>query len=243
LLAPGVSTSQARLLEIRAYLDAVLEGKLPVNHEIMGHLQDVFNLLPNLNLESMVQHPHPPAPSSRVAPSGERRVALGGRAVRHCRLWLHLTVGRGGGAKRSRRSSCRPRDGARPGCRAFPHSRSASAARCGDASLPRAATPAARPRAALSEPAARAWGSRRPLRWVQVEAFAVKSNDMMLVMYLSSMIRSVVSLHNLINNKVVNKEAERSKDLKDEGLAKKADEKKKEKDEKQEGDAAEKMET
>jgi 26S proteasome regulatory subunit N8 len=121
---------EARLLEIRQYLDAVLEGKLPVNHEIMAHLQDVFNLLPNLNLESMV------------------------------------------------------------------------------------------------------------------EAFAIKSNDMMLVMYLSAMIRSVVSLHNLINNKVVNKEAERSKDLKDEGLAKKADDKKQAtEDSKKEGDKVEEMET
>lgn len=31
---------------------------------------------------------------------------------------------------------------------------------------------------------------------------AVKTNDMMLVIYLSSLIRSVVALHNLINNKV-----------------------------------------
>ena len=77
-----------------------------------------------------------------------------------------------------------------------------------------------------------------------MEAFAIKSNDMMLVMYLSAMIRSVVSLHNLINNKVVNKEAERSKDLKDEGLAKKADDKKQAtEDSKKEGDKVEEMET
>jgi 26S proteasome regulatory subunit N8 len=31
---------------------------------------------------------------------------------------------------------------------------------------------------------------------------AVKTNDMMLVIYLSSLIRSVIALHNLINNKV-----------------------------------------
>jgi 26S proteasome regulatory subunit N8 len=30
----------------------------------------------------------------------------------------------------------------------------------------------------------------------------VKTNDMMLVIYLSSLIRSVIALHNLINNKV-----------------------------------------
>ncbi|KAL3838395.1 hypothetical protein ACJIZ3_022986 [Penstemon smallii] len=40
----------ARLKEIRSYLDLVIEGKLPLNHEILYHLQDVFNLLPNLNV-------------------------------------------------------------------------------------------------------------------------------------------------------------------------------------------------
>ncbi|CAL5389811.1 unnamed protein product [Camellia sinensis] len=34
-----------------------------------------------------------------------------------------------------------------------------------------------------------------------IEAFAVKTNDMMLVIYLSSLIRSVVALHDLINSK------------------------------------------
>lgn len=33
-------------------------------------------------------------------------------------------------------------------------------------------------------------------------SFAVKSNDMMLVVYVASLIRSVLALHNLINNKV-----------------------------------------
>ena len=35
-----------------------------------------------------------------------------------------------------------------------------------------------------------------------VPLFSVKTNDMMLVIYLSSVIRSVIALHNLINNKV-----------------------------------------
>ncbi|ANB15010.1 proteasome regulatory particle lid subunit RPN8 [Sugiyamaella lignohabitans] len=33
---------------IAAYLQKVLDGQLPVNHVILGKLQDVFNLLPNL---------------------------------------------------------------------------------------------------------------------------------------------------------------------------------------------------
>ncbi|ORY78606.1 maintenance of mitochondrial structure and function-domain-containing protein [Protomyces lactucae-debilis] len=38
----------ARLGEISTYLEAVLKGELPVNHAILGELQDIFNLLPNL---------------------------------------------------------------------------------------------------------------------------------------------------------------------------------------------------
>ena len=37
-----------RLRDIGQYLQKVLNGELPVNHAIMGNLQDVFNLLPNL---------------------------------------------------------------------------------------------------------------------------------------------------------------------------------------------------
>ena len=37
-----------RLRDIGAYLQKVLDGELPVNHQILGNLQDIFNLLPNL---------------------------------------------------------------------------------------------------------------------------------------------------------------------------------------------------
>ena len=38
-----------RLRDIGQYLQKVLDRELPVNHAILGHLQDVFNLLPNLS--------------------------------------------------------------------------------------------------------------------------------------------------------------------------------------------------
>ncbi|TQD84662.1 hypothetical protein C1H46_029750 [Malus baccata] len=91
---------EARLKEIRGYLDLVIDGKLPLNHEILYHLQDVFNLLPNLNVSDLIK------------------------------------------------------------------------------------------------------------------GFSVKTNDMMLAIYLSSLIRSVIALHNLINNKMHNKEHERAEDSK-----------------------------
>ena len=46
---------KSRLSDMLAYLEAVVEGKLPVNNEIIGLLQDIFNLLPNLNLEALSQ--------------------------------------------------------------------------------------------------------------------------------------------------------------------------------------------
>ena len=88
----------ARLSEVDAYLQKVLASRAPVNHQIIYRLQDIFNLLPNLNVEELVK------------------------------------------------------------------------------------------------------------------AFAVKTNDMMLVVYLSSLIRSLVALHDLINNKRAMKEAEQAAD-------------------------------
>lgn len=41
-----------------------------------------------------------------------------------------------------------------------------------------------------------------------VQSFSVKTNDHMHVIYVSSLIRSVISLHNLINNKIATKEIE-----------------------------------
>lgn len=100
---------------IRRYLDQVVAGELPLNNPILYQLQDIFNLLPNLNLEDFAQ------------------------------------------------------------------------------------------------------------------AFAVKMNDQMLVIYLASISRSVIALHNLISNKITNREAEKQESKKDEAK-KDAGKKDKEKD-------------
>lgn len=42
-----------------------------------------------------------------------------------------------------------------------------------------------------------------------IKSFSVKSNDYMFVLYVSSMIKSVISLHSLISNKIQNKENEK----------------------------------
>ncbi len=42
---------QTHLEGIRDYLEKVTQKKLPMNHQILYQLQDIFNLLPNLNLD------------------------------------------------------------------------------------------------------------------------------------------------------------------------------------------------
>jgi len=46
----GVKGLGEKLLEIKNYLDKVSSGALPINHAIIYNLQDIFNLLPDVNL-------------------------------------------------------------------------------------------------------------------------------------------------------------------------------------------------
>jgi 26S proteasome regulatory subunit N8 len=45
-----------------------------------------------------------------------------------------------------------------------------------------------------------------------VKNFSVKSNDYMYVLYVSSLVRSILSLHSLINNKISAKDIEAEKE-------------------------------
>lgn len=64
-----------------------------------------------------------------------------------------------------------------------------------------------------------------------VKAMYVNTNDQHLVLYLSALIRSTIALHNLINNKIQNRDAEKSEN------AKKDDKKKEDSKEAGKGDA------
>ncbi len=69
-----------------------------------------------------------------------------------------------------------------------------------------------------------------------VRSFSVKSNDYMYVVYVSTLIRSILSLHDLINNKIAVKEAEVEKakrDKEEEAQKKKAEEAKRERENKE----------
>lgn len=65
-----------------------------------------------------------------------------------------------------------------------------------------------------------------------VRSFAMETNDMMLALYLGSMLRSTVALHNLINNKI------RNKKLKEKGPGGKEKKEEEKKEEDKEGDKA-----
>ncbi|TMW40983.1 hypothetical protein DOY81_013937 [Sarcophaga bullata] len=65
------------------------------------------------------------------------------------------------------------------------------------------------------------------------ETMYVKTNDQMLVVYLASMVRSIIALHNLINNKLANRDAE-------EGKTRKTDDKTKESKDKENKDTKDK---
>ena len=68
-----------------------------------------------------------------------------------------------------------------------------------------------------------------------VKATSVKTNDQMLVIYTASIVRVIIALHNLINNKVSNRDAEREEGAKKEDKNK---EKEKEKDTKEKEEKA-----
>jgi 26S proteasome regulatory subunit N8 len=57
-----------------------------------------------------------------------------------------------------------------------------------------------------------------------VKSFSVKTNDQMHLIYVSSLIKSVISLHNLISNKIATKEIEVENSKKEEEARKKKEE-------------------
>ena len=130
-----------RLQDIGKYLQKVLDGDLPVNHAILGNLQDVFNLLPNLSTPKPI-----------------------GKDVHSVNTMVNGSVGISGGTSEN--------------------------------------TELAR-------------------------AMSVKTNDQLMAIYLSSLIRAITAFHDLIENKIQNKRTQEDEDAK-------KDEEKKEKDVKKE---------
>jgi 26S proteasome regulatory subunit N8 len=108
-----------RLRDIGQYLQKVLKGELPVNHAIMGNLQDIFNLLPNLSTPK----------ATATATSHEQSLTENSELAR---------------------------------------------------------------------------------------AMSIKTNDQLMAIYLSSLIRAITAFHDLIDNKIQNRQAQEEKDAKKE---------------------------
>uniref|UniRef100_A0A7S2W4W8 MPN domain-containing protein n=1 Tax=Eucampia antarctica TaxID=49252 RepID=A0A7S2W4W8_9STRA len=51
----GLTALTEKLVEMKDYLNAVVEGKMKVNQDIIANMQSIFNLLPNLNVEELVR--------------------------------------------------------------------------------------------------------------------------------------------------------------------------------------------
>lgn len=132
-----------RLQDIGKYLQKVLDGDLPVNHAILGNLQDVFNLLPNLST--------PPAAAKDLS-------TVNGM--------VNGSVGISGGSSSNTELS---------------------------------------------------------------HAMSVKTNDQLMSIYLSSLIRSITAFHDLIDNKIQNKRQADDEDAKQDEEKKDKDIKKEEK--------------
>lgn len=126
-----------RLRDIGQYLQKVLDRDLPVNHAILGNLQDVFNLLPNLST--------PKSDSSSAA-------AAATAAAPHSAMQLENGI-----------------EGPIP-----PQTDNGELAR----------------------------------------AMSVKTNDQLMAIYLSSLIRAITAFHDLIDNKIQNRQQQEDKENK-----------------------------
>ncbi|CAF3582469.1 unnamed protein product [Rotaria socialis] len=51
----GLKGLTKSLYDVRAYLDKLLANKLPLNHQILSHIQDIFNLLPDVTQQDLIK--------------------------------------------------------------------------------------------------------------------------------------------------------------------------------------------
>lgn len=156
----------SRLREIQAYLELVVAGKLPINHDIMTFLQDIVNLLPNMNVESLTKS------------LAGAWLAQGTVAHDHCPVTKH-------GQQLCSRVVSRQKQQSGGSCSGISCCKavSRSCTCCPSSAYCRYVNHCVYSPSTLLLPP------------------AVKSNDMMLVIYLSSLIRSILALHKLIDNK------------------------------------------
>uniref|UniRef100_A0A7S3NMR9 MPN domain-containing protein n=1 Tax=Aureoumbra lagunensis TaxID=44058 RepID=A0A7S3NMR9_9STRA len=80
----ALNTLRAKLAETKHYLELVLTDKLPVNNQIVYNLQEIFNLLPNLNIDSLV--------TAMLVKTNDMHLAVYCAALVRCIIALHALV-------------------------------------------------------------------------------------------------------------------------------------------------------
>jgi 26S proteasome regulatory subunit N8 len=51
----GLKGLTKSLYDVRGYLDKLIANKLPINHQILSHIQDIFNLLPDVTQPDLIK--------------------------------------------------------------------------------------------------------------------------------------------------------------------------------------------
>ncbi|CAM9092513.1 unnamed protein product [Chrysoparadoxa australica] len=79
-----LSGLQDRLEDMKVYLEQVLAGKLTVNNQIIYNMQNIFNLLPNLNVDELVR--------SMLVKSNDMHMVIYISSLIRCIIALHELV-------------------------------------------------------------------------------------------------------------------------------------------------------
>jgi len=57
-IVAGTKGLYKQIVYIRDYLQKVVDDKLPINHQIIYHMQEIFNLLPDIEKPALVEAMH-----------------------------------------------------------------------------------------------------------------------------------------------------------------------------------------
>ena len=80
----GLTALRSRLAEMKAYLEAVVAEKIPANNQILYNCQAIFNLMPNLNQDALVE--------SMLVKTNDYHLAVYCASLVRCIIALHELV-------------------------------------------------------------------------------------------------------------------------------------------------------
>jgi len=80
----GLSSLRTRLAEMKSYLEAVVANKIPANNQVLYNCQAIFNLMPNLNQDALVE--------SMLVKTNDYHLAVYCASLVRCIIALHELV-------------------------------------------------------------------------------------------------------------------------------------------------------